>query len=357
MRRALRPTARRTAPMRRRCLRRGAAGDARLQPGDADAFPARLWRRGLDRLDGLVVRVRPRLPPLDRRRRRRLRPRGHRLLAPAHRHASRSSSPTRSPARPSGRSGSRRSWSAWERSRSSCSGSATAWHRHRDDVRRGAFDRLGLLQHEPLHPLGLPGIRSHRARFSRPIRGSPGRRACLLVGVLLGVTPDIEGSILAVFPAVLLLLLWERRGRLERLKFFALGGAAGRPRVRESPRVSLVRPRRRAVRARLQAVYKLPLERSLRELSLSPIWDERLRYHFMTHGCRPTGSVSTFLFSDSPRSRSSALRPSPRCLPGTPRRGSPARLASRRPCADAAEQIADSRLVRAPLRDRSDARR
>jgi hypothetical protein len=82
---------------------------------------------------------------------------------------------------------------------------------------------------------------------------------------------------------VILLLLWEQRGRLARLKFFALGGAAGALVYgslhefpwfgRDGGQFALV----------YGPVYKIPLERMLDERSLSPIWDEKLRYHFMTH--------------------------------------------------------------------------
>jgi 4-amino-4-deoxy-L-arabinose transferase-like glycosyltransferase len=114
-------------------------------------------------------------------------------------------------------------------------------------------------------------------------RGSPGPRACLLVGVVLGIAPDVEGSMLAAVPAVLLLILWEHAGRLVRLKFLALGAAAGAlvyASLHEFPwfgrdggQFDLV----------YGPVYKIPLRQMLDRHSLAPLWDEKLRYHFMTN--------------------------------------------------------------------------
>jgi hypothetical protein len=115
------------------------------------------------------------------------------------------------------------------------------------------------------------------------VRGSPGVRACLLLGVVLGIVPDVEGSILAAVPAVLLLLLWEPGRRLARIGYFALGGAAGALVYaslhafpwfgRDGGQYKLV----------YGPVYKIPLEQVLNQHSLAPIWHEKLRYHFMTN--------------------------------------------------------------------------
>ena len=54
-------------------------------------------------------------------------------------------------------------------------------------------------------------------------RGPPGRRAALLLGILLGASLDVQASVLALVPGVALLLGWQREDRWRRLGVFGLG--------------------------------------------------------------------------------------------------------------------------------------
>ena len=116
------------------------------------------------------------------------------------------------------------------------------------------------------------------------IRGAPGRRAAIGIGALLGLMPDVEGAVLAVFPAVVLLLAWERPDRFARLARFALafGGGVlvaialhGFPYFRDDG----------GQWERVYApAYKIPLEHALSLHSLAPIRGEKLRWELMRHG-------------------------------------------------------------------------
>ncbi len=112
------------------------------------------------------------------------------------------------------------------------------------------------------------------------IRSRPSRRTALLIGFLLGLTPDIETAILGATPAVVLLIAWERADRFARLGRLAIGGAGGAfaylalhdfPFGRGSTQYDAV----------YGPAYQVPLRDVLKQHSLDPIWNERLRYHFM----------------------------------------------------------------------------
>ena len=116
------------------------------------------------------------------------------------------------------------------------------------------------------------------------IRGAPGLRASLSLGVALGLMPDIEGAVLAVFPAVVLLLAWERRARLQRLVRFGFGFGGGVIVAMALHEFPYFRDDGGQWARVYEPAYKIPLEQALKLKSLSPIRGEKQRWNFMHDG-------------------------------------------------------------------------
>jgi hypothetical protein len=114
------------------------------------------------------------------------------------------------------------------------------------------------------------------------VRGPPGPRTSIVLGLILGVALDVQLSVLAAVPGVALLLGWERQGRGRRLSLFAGGLSLGVAlyllmHTLPSPATSVEQ-----YEVFYGDTYKPPLLAVLQELSLSPIGDELDRYERMT---------------------------------------------------------------------------
>lgn len=128
------------------------------------------------------------------------------------------------------------------------------------------------------------------------LRGVPGPRGCLLLGLGLGLCPDIEVSVLASFPVVVLLVAWNPVQRFARLGLLAAGMAGGFVTyfaLHSFPFGSQASKQFSDVYA---PAYKLPVEQILKHHSLAPLRGERLRYDYMAHAYAPDRLAMYVLF-------------------------------------------------------------
>ena len=114
------------------------------------------------------------------------------------------------------------------------------------------------------------------------LRGPPSPRLCLLLGVMLGLTPDVETAVLSVAPALVLLVLWVAKRRRARLGSLIFGGALGLAAYGALHSFPLGGQADAQYKAVYAPAYPIPLKQAVEHQSLSPIWHERLRYDFMT---------------------------------------------------------------------------
>lgn len=116
------------------------------------------------------------------------------------------------------------------------------------------------------------------ALMAHLMRGPPTLRAAIVAGLLLGLASDVQFSVLAGFPAALMLVGWERDGRWRRMG--AMSGAAGL--VIAAVTALRTLPDRDLSRLQYDALYgdsyTIPLSKALSELSLGPLLDEWDRY-------------------------------------------------------------------------------
>jgi hypothetical protein len=110
------------------------------------------------------------------------------------------------------------------------------------------------------------------------LRGQPGVRAAAVLGAMLGFAPDFSVPMVALVPAALLLVAWERAGRRRRVSFFATGLVGGllvylALHVLPDPYEA-----RRQWNLVYSGAYKIPILASLENHSLHPILSERDRY-------------------------------------------------------------------------------
>jgi hypothetical protein len=117
------------------------------------------------------------------------------------------------------------------------------------------------------------------------VRGPPSTRSAAIVGVILGLGPDIANSIPAAMPGVLLLCVWEREQRWARIGALAGGvltGLAAFVLLHFAPRFDFPQ-----ARDQFDLVYRpvgygqFPLIEAIKNLSLEPLLNERDRYTAM----------------------------------------------------------------------------
>ncbi len=125
------------------------------------------------------------------------------------------------------------------------------------------------------------------------LRGPVTARTALAVGLLVGLSADVEFSIMAVTPGVVALILFAGDRPLRRLGTFGAGLAAGGAYYVVAHGVPFGERAQSQFEALYGNTYGVPMIEVVRDLSLAPIWRETERYEFMTASWASTATRLT----------------------------------------------------------------